>query len=75
MTPAWPFLVALTPIIARFARDVIALLCDAARRASIERIVRVSSERTRIVDRSSDGAVLEIEISRTESRRTRSHDE
>jgi hypothetical protein len=75
MTTAWPYLIAVVPMITRLGRDVIALWRDALRRTGIVRILRASGERTRIIDRSPDGAVLEIEVDRSGRYRTRSHAE
>ncbi|ONI87042.1 hypothetical protein ALI144C_10440 [Actinosynnema sp. ALI-1.44] len=75
MTTVWPFVIAVVPVIARLGRDVITLWCGVLRRADIERIIQAGGERTRVVDRSADGTVLEIVVERAGPSRTRSRAE
>jgi hypothetical protein len=58
----WAVLVGLTPIIAAVCRDLVTLCRHVVRRASIERIVRDRTDLIRIVDRTAEGDVLEIEV-------------
>jgi hypothetical protein len=58
-------LVGVTPIITALCRDLVSLCRHAIRRASIERILRDRTTLIRIVDRTADGDVLEIEVLRS----------
>ena len=55
-------LVGITPIIAAVCRELVSLCCHVVRRASVERIVRDRTGVIRIVDRTAEGDVLEIEV-------------
>ena len=58
----WALLVGVTPIIAAVCRDLVSLCRHVVRGASIERIVRDRTGVIRIVDRTAEGDVLEIEV-------------
>jgi hypothetical protein len=58
----WAVLVGVTPIITVLCRELVSLRRDAVRRASIVRIVRDCTGGIRIVDRTPQGDVLEIEV-------------
>lgn len=58
----WAVLVGVTPSIIALCRDLVSLCRHAIRRASIGRIVRDHTDVIRIVDRTAEGDVLEIEI-------------
>lgn len=57
----WAVLVGITPI-AAVCRDLVSLRRHAVRRTSIERIIRDCTSVIRIVDRATEGDVLEIEV-------------
>ena len=58
----WAVLAGVTPIIAALCRDLVSLCPHAIRRASIERIVRDRTGVTRVVDRTAESDVLDIEV-------------
>jgi hypothetical protein len=58
----WAVLVGGMPIIAAVCRDLVLLCRHAVRRASIERMVRDRTGVIRIVDRTAEGDVLDIEV-------------
>jgi hypothetical protein len=58
----WAVLVGITPIIAAICRELVSLCRHVVRRASVERIVRDRTDLIRIVDRTAEGDVLEIEV-------------
>jgi hypothetical protein len=58
----WAVLVGSTPIIAAVCRELVSLCRHVVRRASVERIVRDRTGVIRIVDRTAEGDVLEIEV-------------
>ena len=62
MSWMWAVLVGVTPVIAVLCRNLVSLCHDTVRRASVERIVRDSTGMIRIVDRTAEGDVLDIEV-------------
>ncbi len=58
----WAVLVGVTPIVVALCRELVSLRRHAVRRASIERMVRDSIGIIRLVDRTAEGDVLEIEV-------------
>jgi hypothetical protein len=58
----WAALPMVTPSIAAMCGDLVSLCRHVVRRASIERIVRDRTGVIRIVDRTAEGDVLEIEV-------------
>lgn len=62
MSWTWAVLVGVTPILVAVCRDLTSLYCHVVRRASVERIVRECTGAIRIVDRTAEGDVLEIEV-------------
>lgn len=61
VSSTWVVLLSITPIIAAVCRDLVSLCRHIVRRASIERIVRDRIGVIRIMDRTMEGDVLEIE--------------
>ncbi|MGH3875362.1 MAG: hypothetical protein ACRDSR_28350 [Pseudonocardiaceae bacterium] len=62
MSWMWAVLAMVIPIIAAVCRDLVSLCLHVVRRASIERVVRDRTGVIRIVDRTAEGDVLEIEV-------------
>lgn len=58
----WAVLVVVTPIIAALGRGLVSLCRHAIRSASIRRMVRHRTRVIRIVDRITEGDLLEIEV-------------
>ena len=58
----WVVLVGVTPSIASLCRDLVSLYRQAVRRASIEHIIQNRIGVIRIMDRTAEGDVLEIEV-------------
>lgn len=54
--------VILLPAVIALCRDLIALCCQVARRASIERIIGAARGRMMILDSAADGARLVVEV-------------
>lgn len=63
----WGLLAVVAPLGVAVVRELVALRKDAARRHSIERLVAGRPSGLRIVDRASDGAVLEIVVAQARS--------